>query len=68
MSAMEAEVELNGETYIIIDGVLDLYNTRVTDLSPLRGIPLRELYLSNTPAAKQPLPEWLDRSIVRGLY
>ena len=45
---MKTEVELGGETYTIIDGELDLNNTQVTDLSPLKGLPLTVLGLRNT--------------------
>jgi len=41
-----------------------LSNTQVSDLSPLEGMPLLELWLRGTPAAKLPLPEWINRSIV----
>ena len=38
---------------------LDISSTNVSDLSPLIGISLRQLNISNTPAAKLPLPKGL---------
>jgi len=39
---------------------LYLDGTKVTDLTPLDGMPLERLDLRRTPAAKKPLPEWLN--------
>ena len=43
---------------------LHLFGTKVTDLTPLKGMPLEGLTLSGTPAAKKPLPEWLNNVMV----
>ena len=49
------------------DNLLDLCNTNVSDLTPLKGMPLKWINLYNTPAAEKPLPEWLDGVDVYGL-
>ena len=64
---MNTEIELDGRTYPIIDGVLDLGNTQVSDISPLKGMALRRLWLNNTqvsdisPLTVLPL-EWFSLS------
>ena len=45
---------------------LDLVNTNISDLTPLKGMPLEWLDLAGTPAAKKPLPKWLDGVDVYG--
>jgi len=47
--------------------MLNLNYTNVSDLTPLKGMPLELLWLDNTPAAKKPLPKWLDGVNVYGL-
>jgi len=63
----KANPEWNG-AYHYDDGTKSLWinNTNISDLTPLKGMPLEELSFYNTPAAEKPLPEWLDGVDVYG--
>ena len=64
----KANPEWNGEyDYDAEEKWLKLDNTNVSDLTPLKGMPLKWLWLAGTPAAEKLLPEWLDGVQVYGL-
>jgi len=64
----KANPEWNGKyDYDAEEKWLKLDNTNISDLTPLKGMPLRWLWLAGTPAAEKPLPDWLDGVQVYGL-